>query len=326
MGDHRGLEQLFSNGHEKILLDLDTADVPLVVDAGGTIVVLAETEDLHDLLPVQVLEALVDVDVQILGGVVVVHIHGHFKIYAADGGGQLAHRLPLHHDVEVRGKADGVGNGVHQGGHPLVPAAGVVIDGVDLLDVPGLVDNGVPGDAHGVELLVLHIIGDHHDGVGVSTASRIPPHQQKGIIVLFPARRRQVGRLISGDLRGLGAWSHGIALLRLGVGPDGDLRLDKEKPGYRKDHHHQSGQENDNQIDHTQDFLPGGQGLFCLPGRMAPLVLLFGQVLAATSVFFFWVHQVRPFRKSLAWRVLVCTGTPRSSMSWMVSSQPNNSA
>ena len=325
MGHHRGLEQLVGDGHEQVLLDLDAADVPLGVDARCTVVVLPEPEDLHDLLPVQVLEALADVDVQVLGGVVVVHVHGDLEVHPVDGGGQPAHRLPLHHDVEVGGEADGVRHGGQEGVHALVPAAGVVVDRVDLLDVPGLVDDGVPGDAHGVELLVLHVVGDHHDGVGVAAAPRVTAHQQEGVVVLLPARRRQVRGLVPGDLRGLGGLDHLPARRRLWFlpGRGGDLRLHEEEPGHGEDHHHQGGQDGDGQIQSTQELLSGRQGLFGGLGRLFPLG---GQALAALFVFSLLVHQVRPFRKSRAWRVLVCTGTPRSSMSSMVISQPRSRA
>ena len=326
MGHHRGLEQLVRNGHQQVLLDLDAADVSLGINPRSTVVVLAEPEHLHDLFPVQMLKALADVDVEVLGGVVVVHVHGDVEVHPADGGGQLAHRLPLHHDVEIRGKADGVGHGVHQGRHALIPTSGIVVDRVDLLDVPGLVDDGVPGDAHGVELLVLHVVGDHHDGIGIAAAPGVPAHQQEGVVVLLPACRRQVRRLVPGDLRGLGGLHRGAALRGLGVCFDGNLRLDEQEAGHREDHHHQGGQDGDDEIDRPERLLLGRQGLFRLFWGRLTLLSLFEQVFAALFVLFLRVHQVRPFRKPRAWRVLVCTGTPRSSISWMVSSQPRSRA
>ena len=40
-------------------------------------------------------------DVQILPGIVIVHVKGDVKVHAAQGIYQLADRLPLHHDIEV---------------------------------------------------------------------------------------------------------------------------------------------------------------------------------------------------------------------------------
>ena len=53
---------------------------------GGLILVgvVAETHDLHRLLAVQVLETGLEVNVQVLVGVVVVHILGHVEVDAAD--------------------------------------------------------------------------------------------------------------------------------------------------------------------------------------------------------------------------------------------------
>ena len=48
------------------------------------VVVVAEAHDLHGLLAVQVLETGLEVDVQVLVGVVVVHILGHVEVDAVD--------------------------------------------------------------------------------------------------------------------------------------------------------------------------------------------------------------------------------------------------
>ena len=45
---------------------------------------MAEAHDLHGLLAVEVLQSLFEVDVQVLVGVVVVHILGHVEVDAVD--------------------------------------------------------------------------------------------------------------------------------------------------------------------------------------------------------------------------------------------------
>ena len=130
------LQDLLGHGLQKRLLGLRAAQVAIRV-AGrytvGTGVVMAVADHAHGLLPVEDLEALLQVDVQILVGVVIVHIPGHVEFHAAYGVHQLPHSLPLNDDVEVRDNASEI---PHLGLQSLDPAAVLlagVIDGVDLL-------------------------------------------------------------------------------------------------------------------------------------------------------------------------------------------------
>ena len=71
------------HGFQKRLLRADAAEV-LLPAVAGVVVVVAEAHDLHGLLAVEVLQSLFEVDVQVLVGVVVVHILGHVEVDAVD--------------------------------------------------------------------------------------------------------------------------------------------------------------------------------------------------------------------------------------------------
>ena len=148
------VEALLNDRLQKGLLGLDAAQIAVGVAAVYVSIgvgVLPPAQKLHGLVAVDVLEPGVQVDVQVLGGVVVVHVDGHIKLYAADGIHQLAHRLPLHHDGVVRLKPDEVGDLLLEKLDAVLIVVGrVVVYRVDALDVPRHVHHGVPGDAHDV--------------------------------------------------------------------------------------------------------------------------------------------------------------------------------
>ena len=116
---------------------------------------MAEAHHLQGVLPVQVLHALFQVDVQVLIGVVIVHVQGDLKVHAADLVHQLHEGLDVHLNVEVHRDAHGVRHGVPH----LLRAAGVV-GVVDLVGVAVDVDAGVPGDADAGDGLVLGVKAD----------------------------------------------------------------------------------------------------------------------------------------------------------------------
>ena len=88
------------------LLGLDPAQVPVGV-LHGVVVVVPPANQAHGLLPVQLLIALFQMDVQILpwGRVIIIHVEGDLEVDAANGVHQPAHRLPLDHHIEVRDDA-----------------------------------------------------------------------------------------------------------------------------------------------------------------------------------------------------------------------------
>ena len=183
------LQDLLGHGLQKRLLGLRASQVAIRVAgryAIGTGVVMAVADHAHGLLPVEDLEALLQVDVQVLVGVVIVHIPGHVEFHAAYGVHQLPHSLPLNDDVEVRDNASEI---PHLGLQSLDPAAVLlagVIDGVDLLGRPGHIHRRIPGNAHHVHLIICHIIGYQNQGVRIPAAAGVPTNQQEGVVILFP--------------------------------------------------------------------------------------------------------------------------------------------
>ena len=119
---------------------------------------------------------------EVLVGIVVVHILGHVELHALHQIHQLHEHLQLHLHIEIRLEADELLDPVGQGVNAV---AGAGVDGVDLLDVPLLVDHGVPGDGHNVDVLLLGVVADHHEGVRVAVVL-VGAHQQEGIHALLP--------------------------------------------------------------------------------------------------------------------------------------------
>ena len=102
-------------------------------------------EHLHCVLPAQVLHPRLEVDGQVLGGVIVIHVVGDIIVHAADGIYQFRHSIQFHDKVVVRDVSDEVLHLLLDPFHPLV-----VVDGIDFLDLPGHVHQGVPVDAQHV--------------------------------------------------------------------------------------------------------------------------------------------------------------------------------
>ena len=82
------------------LLGLHPAQVSVGV-LHRVVVVVPPADQPHGVLAAEGLLASLQVDVQVLGRVVVVHVKGHVELYAADGVHQLAHGLPLDHHIEI---------------------------------------------------------------------------------------------------------------------------------------------------------------------------------------------------------------------------------
>ena len=161
-GDLLGIGQhLFKDRFQKGLLGADAADVLRAI--AGAVVVVAEAHHLQGVLPVQMLHALFQVDVQVLIGVVIVHVQGDLKVHAADLVHQLHEGFQVHLHREVHGDAQGVG---HRFPH-LVHAAEIV----GIVDLAGLavdVDAGIPGDADAGDGLVFGV--EAHQDIGVGAA------------------------------------------------------------------------------------------------------------------------------------------------------------
>ena len=156
---------------------------------------------------------------EVLVGIVVVHILGHVELHALHQVHQLHKHLQIHLDVEVRGKA-------HQGFDPLEQGvdavAGSGVDRVDLLDVPAGVDHGVPGDAHDADVLIDRVVAGDHDGVRIAVV-HVGAHEKEGKDPILPFAGDgghvahvsvvRVELVVCGIVRLIG---DGIGLVRLG--------------------------------------------------------------------------------------------------------------
>ena len=172
------------------MLDLHAAGVAdaVMIAVGTVLVVFPPADHLHGVVAGEEAIALFLFDHQALQRVMVIHGVGHVEPDAAHGIHDLAHGLPLQHHLIVRGKAHQLADLLVEGLDALVPAAVGVIDGVDLLDVPGDIDHGVPGNGHDGGRLIGHIVAGQEHGVRVSTAAGIPSQNEHGIIGVAFAR------------------------------------------------------------------------------------------------------------------------------------------
>lgn len=131
-------------------------------------------------------------DVQVLVGVVIVHIHRDIHIHAA----QLIHQrhkaLEIDMEVVVNGHAQRLGDLFGQQLRSAVPQGGVDL----AVAAPVPVHHGVAGDREHTHLLGLGVIAGHDDGVGV-TAALIAAQQQEVINAFLPFQRAGSGHLRS---------------------------------------------------------------------------------------------------------------------------------
>ena len=189
---------------------------------------MAEADHLHGLLTVQVVLALGVVDVQVLIGVVIVHLLRDIDVHPL----QLVHQghesLQVHIDVVVDGDAEGLLDLLLQHVHPR-PRVGSVDLGV-LSPVP--VYRRIPGYGDHPHLLVGYIVADHDDGVGVGA---LPVPAQKDEIVHILPPLPSCGLLLFHRLRRLAPAAGGGGR----VGLLGDLRRpDRQVPHRVHPHDH----------------------------------------------------------------------------------------
>lgn len=110
--------------------------------------------------PSQVLHARLEEDVQILGGITVIHLHGNIKFHAAHCVHQFHKPIQVDGDIEVNGIP-------HQVGHHILEVLYPSMErGIDLR--AGLIHQRVSGHREHSDLLVGHIVGDQHDGIGIA--------------------------------------------------------------------------------------------------------------------------------------------------------------
>ena len=180
----------------------------------------------HGLLPVQLLIALFQMDVQILpwGRVIIIHVEGDLEVDAANGVHQPAHRLPLDHHIEVRDDAGELAHLFFQGGNPVdqlsirIAAFIEVIHRVQTVAaaLAAGVDHGIPGQAHTMDRLCLAVKGNQQHGVGIAAPRGILSHQKEGIYSGTSSALGHVGQLGPVKIRG--------AVPLGGPGPAGGVR------------------------------------------------------------------------------------------------------
>lgn len=122
-------------------------------------------------------------DVDILEGIVVVHVHGHIEFHAAHGIHQLHKPLGLQNHIEVNGIAQ---QGRRLGPEGLRPIGGV--HGVELAQGRAVghvhgVNPGVAGEGQQADSLGTAVIGGGHDAVG-EVGGGAGGGQQEGVYVL----------------------------------------------------------------------------------------------------------------------------------------------
>ena len=99
------LQQLRDHRLEQCLLRPDAPEVAVGI-AVAHIVVVAVAQHLHHILAAEQTVALGLVNVQVLIGVVVIHVARHVKVDTAHGFDDLSDRVPLDDDLVIRLKAD----------------------------------------------------------------------------------------------------------------------------------------------------------------------------------------------------------------------------
>ena len=113
---------------------------------------------------------------EVLGEVLVLHVDGDVKVHPAYGIHQFHKAVQVDVDIEVNGIP-------HQIGHHRLEVLNAPVEGgVDLRGA--LVHQRVPGDGEHAHLLVGHVIGHQHDGVGIA-ADLVRAGEEEGI-GLFP--------------------------------------------------------------------------------------------------------------------------------------------
>ena len=153
------------------------------IDAGA-VGIFAAAHHLQSVGAGEILHSGLKVDVQILVGIVVGHMHRHIEVDTAYRIHQLYKALGVHFYVEVNGEAHDISDLLLQGIDAVV---GIHI--TQFIEVLSLVGDtlyqGVPGDRDHGDGLVYRVIGSHDHGVHVA-AGLVAGAQQEGIGILLP--------------------------------------------------------------------------------------------------------------------------------------------
>ena len=210
----------------------------------ASIIVLPPADDLHGVVAIQLTVARLLMDVQILIGVVVVHVKGDIKVHAAQSVHQVADGLPLHQNIEVRCDAGDLGHllpqGLHALSHPLTlgQVGGTPVPGihrVNALAGGAGVDHSVSGHIQALDGLVVGVVGEQQNGVRGPTG-HVPSCHQEGIDALLAPATGNVGhfRPVEGQV------GHAVSIGILGK--VGQVRYANPSAEHRPHHNHNNGQ------------------------------------------------------------------------------------
>ena len=262
LGDVRRAQQLFGDGPQKLLLHLDAPDVAFGIAALYARVVLAEAHQLNGLFTVQMLHAGLQINVQVLGGVVPHHVVGHIEIHAADQVDQLFEPFKADHHIAVDGDAQQHLQLFFQLLRAAVKAA------VDFFDLAFHIGHGVAGDIDHVHLLGGYVVGGHDDGVGARIAL-VGAAEHKCIIILFtlfiPFLYKGLHQVVKGVLLAVTLLDHRVRNAGRHIGRLGEhLHKSVHAAGQHQDH----GRHDQRDVLGLQPLArPLAAGLFC---RLSP--------------------------------------------------------
>ena len=149
------LQKLARHGLKQLVLHVDAADIAVGIR-------VAEAEHTHGLIAVEVLIALLDMDAQILSGIIIVHIDRDVKIDAAHGVNELDEHLHVKERITVDPVAENLLRAADERLHAVLAVVlgrGVVL--VHLLGFIGHVYGRVARNADKFQRLVLRV--EHAD-------------------------------------------------------------------------------------------------------------------------------------------------------------------
>ncbi|CDB30055.1 unknown [Firmicutes bacterium CAG:137] len=147
-------------GGEKLALHVHPAQVLVSV-------ALPEANQAHGLVSVQLLLALLQVDIEVLGGVFIEHIHGDVELHPAHQVHHIHEGVQGDQHIAVRPVTDDVRYIVQKGLHTLLTAIVATVGGVQLgVAAGGCMGQGVPGQAHQGDSLLPGVQIQEHHGVG----------------------------------------------------------------------------------------------------------------------------------------------------------------
>ncbi len=263
-GCRRG--QLFRQSLEEELLCLDTAQVALRIAA-------AVAHEPDRLLPAQRLRTFLEVNVQILVGVIVVHIARHIDGDSADGIDDLLKGLNVDHDIVVHIEAHKIGNFFFQILDVALAALGAdAVGSVDFFHGALHIGHRIPRNAQNIGALIVAVQRQHQNGVGVEPHFVRANHQH--VVDPLRARLRRF-RFLLAVHRG---------------------RLDKHR-GKNSSAYEQHGQQHQN---HDQNGAPGF------------FTAVLGRFLRLFLVRFLFVRFLVCFRPARAGRRVLCSQCKRS--------------